>query len=119
MNGIQSALPWTWLHELEFRNAIRLQVFQGRINEQVRDHILRLQRSDIASGIYDFVTPPALDVSREAEELSAAHTAVLGVRSLDILHVAQALVLGISDFLTFDKRQSDLARAAGLRAPKL
>jgi len=38
----------------------------------------------------------------------------LGTRSLDILHVASALVLGLPTFLTFDQRQCALANAARL-----
>jgi predicted nucleic acid-binding protein len=58
-------------------------------------------------------------ISTEAERLSAGFTARIGTRSLDILHVANALVLGATSFLTFDKRQAELAKSAGLKVPKL
>ena len=51
--------------------------------------------------------------------LSALHSEILGTRSLDVLHVACALVLGGNDFLTFDHRQGALAKAAGLKVPAL
>jgi hypothetical protein len=38
-----------------------------------------------------------------------------GYRAFDILHVAAALLLEASDFLTFDAKQSRLALAVGLR----
>ena len=57
------------------------------------------------------------EVMTEAERLSAQHSEKLGTRSLDVLHVAAALTLGLSVMLTFDVRQAALARAAGLRAP--
>jgi hypothetical protein len=38
----------------------------------------------------------------------------LGVRSLDILHVAIAMSLGARTFLSFDDRQRALATRAGL-----
>ena len=47
--------------------------------------------------------------------LSEKYAGSTGCRSLDILHVASAIVLGIRDFLTFDARQGDLARKARLR----
>jgi hypothetical protein len=53
----------------------------------------------------------------EAERLSAVHTEKLGARSLDILHVSSALVLGYSVFLTFDRRQIALANATGMKVP--
>ena len=59
------------------------------------------------------------DVLQVADELGEKHTAALGVRSLDLLHVAAAVTLGAKKFLTCDARQLALARAAGLRAEKI
>ena len=42
------------------------------------------------------------------------HSATLGCRTLDIIHVAAALVIGAREFITFDGRQAALARQAGL-----
>jgi predicted nucleic acid-binding protein len=52
-----------------------------------------------------------------AQALAGKHTGRLGVRSLDILHVAVALELQAEAFLTFDRRQARLARAEGLPTP--
>lgn len=54
-----------------------------------------------------------------AAELSRAHSPVLGTRTLDVLHVACALELGLRWFLTFDRRQQALAVEAGLKVLKL
>jgi len=54
----------------------------------------------------------------EAERLSALHSETLGTRSLDVLHVASALVLGRNEFLTFDNRQGALARAGGTESAR-
>jgi predicted nucleic acid-binding protein len=40
--------------------------------------------------------------------------AKLGCRTLDIIHVAAALVLGIKEVVTFDGRQRALAKQVGL-----
>ncbi len=37
------------------------------------------------------------------------------LRSLDAIHVASALVGGAEEFITYDERQADAARAVGLR----
>ena len=50
-----------------------------------------------------------------AAELSAAHTAELGTRTLDVLHVATAVVLGLIHFVSYDKRQLALAKRVGLK----
>jgi predicted nucleic acid-binding protein len=71
--------------------------------------------SDLAANVFTYTNPAWPEVFLEAERLSAGHSEILGTRSLDVLHVATALVLGARDFLTFDTRQGSLARAAGLR----
>ena len=58
-------------------------------------------------------------VHQRAEALSTAHTISSGHRLADILHVATALHLGVTEFLTFDSNQKKLAQAEGLRALSL
>lgn len=48
-------------------------------------------------------------------EFSRTHTPVLGCRTLDVLHVATAIELGLRDFVTFDTRQTRLAAAVGVK----
>jgi predicted nucleic acid-binding protein len=54
------------------------------------------------------------DVLRAAEKLGAAHNETMGCRSADLFHVAAARELGCDTFLTFDEKQTDMARVAGL-----
>jgi len=107
-------LPITWLHQLEFRNALRLRVFRREITQTQRDASINAMLEDSAAGVLAHVQPPLDDLVLETERLSTMHSETLGTRSLDILHVASALVLGASSFLTFDQRQCALAKAAGL-----
>ena len=75
--------------------------------------------SDFATGQLrqaDILWRAALD---GAAELSQRHTPELGIRSLDVLHVACALELKLRHFLTFDERQQQLATAAGLKVIRL
>jgi predicted nucleic acid-binding protein len=108
-------LAFTWIHQLEFRNALRLRVFRGEITTVQRDASLNLLLGDLAGGVFSNSAPLLADIMIEAERLSASHSERLGTRSLDILHVAAALVAGCGQFLTFDKRQSRLAKAAGMK----
>jgi hypothetical protein len=112
-------LPVTWLHQLEFRNALRLRVFRVEITPAQRDASLNAMLADLASGVLTHAEPPLANLTMEAERLSVIHSEKLGTRSLDILHVASALVLGLSELITLDHRQHALARAAGLHAPVL
>jgi hypothetical protein len=69
---------------------------------------------DLASGA--LAAKPNLwgQLIREAEPLAEHHAPVIGSRSLDVLHVAAALVLHATDFSTRDSRQARLAQLAGL-----
>lgn len=112
-------LPITWLHQLEFRNALRLRVFREEITPSQRDASLNAMLADLAAGVLVAAAPPWAAVLTEAERLGALHTETLGTRGLDILHVASALVLGLAECLTFDTRQTALAKAAGLKVAAL
>lgn len=112
-------LLWTWLHELEFRNALRLRVFRKELTRAEVDRTIAQLLADLAAGIYRRREPDPSQFVLEAERLSAGRSAKLGTRSLDVLHVACALEFGASEFLTFDKRQAALAEAAGMSMPSL
>ena len=47
--------------------------------------------------------------------LRVTRTSTIGCRSLAVLHVASAIELQLKHFATFDVRQQQLARAAGLK----
>lgn len=70
---------------------------------------------DLAEGRYSEADVLWRRTLRRASELSRIYTPVLGCRSLDLLHVATALELGLRSFVTFDDREQRLARAAGLK----
>lgn len=109
----------TWLNQVEFRNVLRLRVFRKEIKPVQRDSSLKHLGEDIAHGVFTYVDPDQNRVLLETERLSLQFSEKLGTRSLDVLHVAMALVLGCGEFLTFDTRQAKLAKSAGLRVPSL
>jgi predicted nucleic acid-binding protein len=113
------SLPFTWLHQLELRNALRLRVFRREITAAQREASLNMMLADLSTGVLAAASPGLSDVMTEAERLSAVCSEKLGTRSLDILHVASALVLAATSFLTFDRRQAALARVSGLKVPSI
>jgi predicted nucleic acid-binding protein len=115
MQHATEALPFTSLHRHELRNAVRLRVFRGEITSDQRKEAFLEIEADLADSILAHTTIPWTDAFREAEDLAAAHTETLGVRSFDLLHVGVAVTLGATQFLTFDTRQATLAKAAGLK----
>ena len=67
MEGHPASIAWTWLHDLEFKNALRLQVFRKLITLADIPRIMHDQTLDLQAGIY-FAAAPALSaVAREAE----------------------------------------------------
>jgi predicted nucleic acid-binding protein len=112
-------LPLHWLHQVELRNAFRLRVFRKEIRPEQRESALNAVSADFSGGRLVSIDPPMRDLLMESERLSATFTEKTGARSLDVLHVACAIVTGASEFLGFDERQLGLARLAGLKTPKL
>lgn len=106
--------PLTSWQELEVRTAVRLKVFRGEITAADLHTALGNLDSDIALGRWHQPHIKLQAVLHKAGVLSEQHAAAIGCRTLDIIHVAAAVVIEVTDFFTFDHRQSELARQAGL-----
>lgn len=65
-------------------------------------------------GVFELAEIPAAAYER-ARQIARRRASVLGLGTLDILHVASALLLQAERFWTFDQRQSELAEAEGMR----
>ena len=96
-----------------------MKVFRGELHLQTVVQALADLEEDIAAGVWEPPTYDLGEVHTRAEQLARRHAAVLGIRSLDILHVAAALALGATRFITNDERQASLAKAVRLKATLL
>jgi predicted nucleic acid-binding protein len=106
-----------WLTQwqaLEVKNAIRLKAFRKEITAAEMNQSITAFEQDVATGRWQRPVYSAATVEHKAEELSSSHSAVLGCRTLDIIHVAAAVVIGAKEFVTFDGRQGAVAKQAGL-----
>ncbi len=90
-------------------------VFQSRLTTKEADEIWATVESDLTNGLLSGEAVLPGNLMREAESLAANHTAQIGTRSLDVLHVAGAVLLDLDEFVTFDKRQAELAKQLGLK----
>ena len=113
---LKGALPMTTHGRLEITNAIGLAAFRKAISADASADALLSFDEDLDEGRYIQIDVSWRATLKRAIQISRAHTPALGCRSLDVLHVATALELGIPNFVTFDLRQQQLARAAGLKA---
>lgn len=123
-DSLAEPLHFTNLLEFEFLQAIELQVWlhsKDKTKGYSRREANRMigdWESDIAIGINRLVSFDMDAVLRLSRSLSGQTTAKGGHRTLDIFHVATAVHLGASRFLTFDVRQRALALHAGLEVPE-
>lgn len=70
---------------------------------------------DLHNGLHAVTPIPSADLYAKAAELADHYSAREGTRSLDLLHVAAALLLDASELLSFDSRQRKVAAGQGLK----
>jgi predicted nucleic acid-binding protein len=109
------SLPFTPLHRIEVRNALRNVTANGEMTPTDCRQAFRQIEEDLRDGLLVHTPLDWTDVFRRADELSEKHAATEGQRTIDLLHVALALESGAKIFLSFDVRQRKLAKAAGLK----
>ena len=115
MKRLQAPVWLSQLGELELRNAFHLSVFRGELGADAAARKMRLFLGDMQTGIFSIMPVPAFSLYSKAAELADRHSARLGTRSLDLMHVAAALLLKAETFLSFDERQRKAAKAEGLK----
>ena len=99
---------------LEIRNALNFGINRGEITSEQRDAVLAEIDAQIENGFFRLVDVSQSSIYAKAQELSNKHTPTTATRSLDLMHLAAALLSGAPTFLTFDKRQAKAATAEGL-----
>jgi predicted nucleic acid-binding protein len=113
------SLGLTSWQRCELNNAVRLSVWRGNCSEPVAKSALEKVEADLKAGNLEEMPLAWPVVLAIADALGERHTSALGVRTLDLLHVAAAVSLKAKAFLTFDGRQLALARAAGLHPQRV
>ena len=109
-------LPFTAFHRLELRNALSLALFQQRLTLAEIQAAWQEVANDLSVGLLverGGLTQPVLV---EAESIAINDTPIIGCRTLDVLHVATAKLIGATEFCTFDTRQAGLVGRVGLAA---
>jgi len=102
--------------ELQLTNAILLRLFRRELLPSKVKAARALVGRDIEDGVL-LLKPLAAAVYERAKQIARRRTPRLGARTLDVLHVASALVLQADTFYTFDRSQGKLATAEGLTVP--
>ena len=105
------------LTHFEFGNALRFSEFRKVIPLGAAARYWSDFEAAIAQGRLIVAISNLADVVDEARRLSSTRTLSGGHRGFDILHVASALKMNATHFLTFDGNQKKLAEAEGLVVP--
>ncbi|MBF6570564.1 MAG: type II toxin-antitoxin system VapC family toxin [Candidatus Binataceae bacterium] len=114
MAKLGPSLLTTSFGEFEFLNAIHLRLFRKEADPgQVRAVEAAFQSH--LTGRVISVQPIPPEIYSTAIQIVRRFTPRLGIRSLDLLHVASALAIKVDTFLTFDRSQKRLAEVAGLK----
>lgn len=100
---------------LELKNALHLNVFQKKINESTRHSAWSAFEADLANGLHAVIPISSAAHYEKAAGLADKYSATEGSRSLDLLHVAAALLLRADELLSDDARQRKVAIGEGLK----
>ena len=114
LHATTDPLPFTGLHRLELTTALGLGVFRRIITAAQVQAAWQAVQSDLRAGRLLPLAVNWVPIFRAAFQIATTHSANIGCRSLDILHVAVAKKVGAAEFLSFDSRQRTLAQLVGL-----
>lgn len=101
-------------HRVEIANAFQRAVKNGRITAAQAEVLWQDFTNDVTAGRFEIATIDYEAVLTRTLALTQKHTATIGTRSLDLIHIATALEIEVADFLSFDHRQRQAGSAEGL-----
>lgn len=99
---------------LEIRNLLNMAIRRGEIGPPEREAVIADIQRQIETGFFRLAEVSQAGIYAKAEELSDRHTPEILTRSLDLMHVATALLCRVRRFLSTDTRQRAAAMAEGL-----
>lgn len=112
--AVEPPLLLTDWHRVEIANAFQRAVNTARITAGQATQLWQDFMGDIAAGRFKIISPDHTAVLNRTIALTDKHTATVGTRTLDLIHIATALEIEAADFLSFDARQRQTASAEGL-----
>lgn len=108
------SLPVTRLIELEMETALNAMVFREHITSAQLATAKDLLTELTKDGKFLPVGLSLDEITAESLRLSPSITRKTGCRTLDLMHIASARLLGCKEFVSSDQRQLRAAKLAGL-----
>jgi predicted nucleic acid-binding protein len=100
---------------LEIRNAFNLAIHRRECETTEREAVFADIERQMAVGVFRMAAVSQTDIYAKARELSDRHTPLVAARSLDLMHIAAALLVKARVFLSTDIRQRKVAISEGLK----
>jgi predicted nucleic acid-binding protein len=113
-SSVAPPLLLTDWHRVEIANAFQRAVKTARITAAQAKQLWQEFNADIEVGRFEIIHADHSAILERTLTLTEKHTATLGTRSLDLIHVATALEIQAADFLSFDDRQRKAAEVEAL-----
>jgi predicted nucleic acid-binding protein len=107
------------LQQTELRNALYRKCGRGEITRRELTVALKDIEADMEVGVLETPELDWVEIWKIADRLTAKYALTTQCRTLDVLHVAVALQMGVKAFGTTDARQITLARKTGLKIASL
>ena len=107
------------LIELEMETALNAMAFRGLIDANQLAAVKHLILEMVKQGRFVSVALSLDKIASESLRLSPFLTLKTGCRTLDLMHIATARLLGCKEFVSSDQRQLKAAKLAGLRVVDL
>lgn len=109
-----SSLLLGFVGEMELRNGLRVLRGRNLIYEEELGPLLACIDQDFESGRLQRANLDPAEIESTCFRLSKDHASKYLCRTLDIIHVATAIISGVKTFVTCDHRQAQLAHEVGL-----
>lgn len=112
-------VPFSRLIEVEIENALQALLFRREITGAQLAGARGLVEGLVRKGQFQRVDLSLDKIATETLSLAPIVTSKTGCRTLDLMHVATAKLLGGSEFVSTDRRQIQAAKLCGLRTINL
>lgn len=104
----------TKLIEIEIENTLHALFFRGTITDLELTGARRLVADLLRRRLFQRVALSLDKVAAETLRLAPTVTSKTGCRTLDLMHIATATLIGSQEFISTDRRQLEAAKLSGL-----
>jgi predicted nucleic acid-binding protein len=114
VQSFEPPILFTHLHATEIKNALRLKCYRKEITPVALAQSIKAIEADLKVGALETSPIDWVEMFRQADALSERYALQTNCRTLDVFHVACALILKADTFVSYDIRQRAVAKKSGM-----